>query len=309
MSPASLALHLLLPIVLTTSNIIDALDEYDELEDIPKADLCSYCYGAKLSLMQESEFSAYDQYFAATFEMFYGQSHNSNQGAARIQRFIARRFVAVANSISGATLYYINEDLPNCTAIKAGLELYLPQSCITHTITADETCADLAMDVGTSVKSLVDWNLMLDSRCINLWAIDPFWGRVICISSPGSDFGDGGSGGDGSNPGNGDIGGEGGSGNGYADIIVDPPVGKIGEGTTNKCGIYVQAQEGVGCAKMIVGANRSTPIDLFLEVNPFLESAVKCDSNLVPTMWYCLSPVYGWEKMPEAPALSGPRPA
>jgi hypothetical protein len=44
------------------------LDEYDELEDIPKTDLCSYCYGAKLSLMQKSEYSAYDEYYAAMLE-------------------------------------------------------------------------------------------------------------------------------------------------------------------------------------------------------------------------------------------------
>ncbi|KFY43830.1 hypothetical protein V494_01794 [Pseudogymnoascus sp. VKM F-4513 (FW-928)] len=199
--------------------------------------------------------------------------------------------IAVANSISGATLYYINKNLPNCTAITAGLELCLPQPCTTHTITADETCADLVVDVGTSVKSLVDWNLMLDSRCTNLWAADPFWGRVICISPPGGDFEDGGSDGDGSNPSNGDLGGEVGSGNGCADIIVDPPEAKL-------------ARE-----KPTMGANRSTSIDLFLEVDPSLESAVKCDINLVPSMWYRLSPVYGLEKMPEAPALSGQRPA
>jgi hypothetical protein len=64
--------------------------------------------------------------------------------------------VAIANSISGATLYYI----------------WLPQPCTIHIITVNETCADLA--IGTSFKSLVDWNLMLDSRCTILGATNPF---------------------------------------------------------------------------------------------------------------------------------------
>ncbi|KFY70725.1 hypothetical protein V498_10250, partial [Pseudogymnoascus sp. VKM F-4517 (FW-2822)] len=210
--------------------------------------------------------------------------------------------VAIANSISGATLYYINENLHNCTSIKAGLQLCLPDPCTTHMVTANETCVELGVDSGTSWMNLIDWNLMLDSRCSNIWATEPFWGHVICVSAPGGEFEDGGNGGGGGDPGNGDTGGEGGSGNGYSDIIVDPPAGEIGEGTTKNCGFYVQAQEGVGCAKTIVTVSRSTPMDLFLEVNPSLGSAAECDTNLEPGVWYCLSPHYFWdEEQPEPP--------
>jgi hypothetical protein len=55
---------------------------------------------------------------------------------------------------------------------------------------------------------------------------------------------------------------------------------------------------------MIVGSDRSTPVDLFRKVNPSLESAVECDSNLVPGMWYCLNPFYGWEIVLDAPVLN-----
>ena len=46
-------------------DIIDVLEEeYEEIEDIPQEGLCSFCYGEKLRLMQKSEYSAYDEYYA-----------------------------------------------------------------------------------------------------------------------------------------------------------------------------------------------------------------------------------------------------
>ncbi|KFZ00855.1 hypothetical protein V501_10416 [Pseudogymnoascus sp. VKM F-4519 (FW-2642)] len=289
------------------NNIIDALDEYDELEDIPKADLCSYCYGAKLSLMQRSEYSAYDEYYAAMLEYVNKECgmdypitpikeppvyNGSRPDSCVSGKIIVTKegdscdSIAIANSVSGPTLYYINENLPNCTRIKAGLELCLPLPCTTHTITANDDFIELAVDSGVSYTDLIDWNLMLDSRCSNFWEGGPFWGRVICISPPGGKFKDGGSGGS-VNPGKRDIGREGGSGNGYSDDFADTPTGEIGEGTIKNCGAYVQAQEGVGCAKMIVRANPSTPMDIFLRANPSLETAAKCDGNLKPGVWYC----------------------
>ncbi|OBT55533.1 hypothetical protein VE04_05578 [Pseudogymnoascus sp. 24MN13] len=230
------------------NNIINALDQYDELEDIPKTDLYSYCYGAKLSLMQKSEYLAYDEYYAAILEEppVYNGSKLDTCVSGKItvtKEGDSCDSVAIANSISRATLYYINENLSNCTSIKAGIKLCLPQPYTTHVVTANETC----------------------------------------VSALGGEFEDGGSGGDGGIPRNGDTSGEGGSSNGYSDIVVDPPVGEIGAGTTKNYGVYVQAQEGVGCAKTIVTANRSTPMDLFLEVNPSLETAAKCDKNLKPS--------------------------
>ncbi|RYP35707.1 hypothetical protein DL766_002360 [Monosporascus sp. MC13-8B] len=298
-------------------HIIDAWEEYEEIEDMPENDLCSYCYGAKLRLMQKSEYSAYDEYYAAMLEYVNKkcgvdspttpikeppQNNGSQPGTCFSGRTIATRegdscdSVAIANSVSAASLYYINANLPDCKSIEAGLELCLPEPCTTHTVKEGETCVALGVESGTSWMNLIDWNHMLDSRCSNLWNSEPFWGHVICVSPPGGEFEDGGSGGDGGDPGNGNTGGEGGSGNGYSETIVDPPEGEIGEGTTKNCGFYVQAQEGVGCAKTIVTASRSTPMDLFLEVNPSLGSAAKCDSNLKPGVWYCLSPHYYWDE-------------
>ena len=202
--------------------------------------------------------------------------------------------IATAHSISGASLYYLNAHLPNCTSIEAGRELCLPATCSTYTVKENDTCVEVGVNAGVSWMNLIDWNLMLDSLCSNIWNSKPFWGHVICITAPGGEFEDGGSGGNGTNTGNGNSGGEGGSGNGYSDIIVAAPEGKIGEGTTKNCGFYIQAKENLGCAKMIVTGSRSTPMDLFLAVNPSLGTAVECDAKLAVGAWYCLSPHYGW---------------
>jgi hypothetical protein len=46
-------------------DIIESWVEVDEIEDMPQNELCSYCYGSKLRLMQSSVYSAYDEDFAA----------------------------------------------------------------------------------------------------------------------------------------------------------------------------------------------------------------------------------------------------
>lgn len=298
------------------NDIIDSWEEVENMEDIPKDELCAYCYGAKLRLMQKSEYSAYDELYAETLEYVNKEcdvdspttpidlpptNNGSHAGACFSGKTIVTKAgdscdsIAVANSISAASLYYINANLPACKEIPAGLELCLPQTCTTYTVQEGETCVAVAVNAGTSWMNLIAWNLMLDSRCSNIWATEPFWGRVICVSAPGGPFDDGGSGSDGGT-GNGNTGGQGGSGNGYSDVIVDAPDGEVGEGTTPNCGFYIQAEESVGCASMIVGASRSTPMDLFLEVNPSLGTAAECDSKLNVGVWYCLSPHWAWDQ-------------
>ncbi|KAH6608261.1 LysM domain-containing protein [Trichoderma cornu-damae] len=292
-------------------DIIDSWEEVENIEDMPETELCSYCYGAKLRLMQTSEYSVYDEDYAAMLDYVNKdspttpvklppQNNGTQPGTCSSGKKIVTKqgdscdSIALANSVSGASLYYINPNLPDCKSIEAGVELCLPQTCATHTVQEGETCVEVGVGAGISWMNLVDWNPMLDARCSNLWNGEPFWGHVICVSPPGGDFEDGGSGNDDGETGNGNSGGEGGSGNGYSDTIVDPPDGEIGQGTTKSCGFYVQAQQGVSCAKMIVAASRSSPMDLFLQVNPSLGTAAECDSKLKVGVWYCLSPYYYW---------------
>lgn len=199
---------------------------------------------------------------------------------------------------SGATLFYINPDLRNCSSPDAGLELCLPLQCATtYTVQEDDTCVAVGVDQGTSWMDIVTWNSGIDSRCTNIWANSSstsYWGHVICVSAPGGVI-EGGAG-SGNNTGNGDTGGAGGSGDGYADTLVDPPAnGTVADGTTAKCGEYIQAQDGVGCSSMI--ATNAVPMNLFLEANPSLGTAAECTANLQVGVWYCLHPLRYFDEM------------
>jgi phage tail protein X len=202
--------------------------------------------------------------------------------------------IALNKSISAATLYYINPGLTNCNNIEDGLELCLPPSCaVTHTVKEDEDCVALALEWGASWTSLIDWNLGIDSRCLNLWSTNPFWGRVICVSPPGGQYkipkkmkhmttGDGNTG---SHRYFKDS-------NSYESFRFDSqPPGETAQGTTDKCGEYIQAKSGVGCSRMLVDTTTAIPIDLFLQANPSLGTALECDKKLVPSLWYCLRPL------------------
>lgn len=43
---------------------MDSFADVDEISDMPEDELCSYCFGARLRIMQSSPYSAYDTLFA-----------------------------------------------------------------------------------------------------------------------------------------------------------------------------------------------------------------------------------------------------
>jgi hypothetical protein len=58
--------HLLIPSLFP--DIIDSWEDYEELEELPEDKLCSFCFGGKLRMMQESPYSAYDDLYAGMLE-------------------------------------------------------------------------------------------------------------------------------------------------------------------------------------------------------------------------------------------------
>ncbi|EXU95641.1 LysM domain protein [Metarhizium robertsii] len=297
------------------NDILESWDSVDELDKMPETQLCSYCFGTKLRMMQQSPYSGYDELFANTLEIVNekcgidspitpqrelnginptrpascpsGQAHVGREGDTCDT-------IALANSVSAATLYFLNPGLTNCSDIAAGTQLCLPDKCNTvYQVQEGDRCVEVAVRAGTSWMKLVDWNLGLDSRCSNLWSRDPFWGRVICTSVPGGGFINTGSHSPEGGIGNGNTGGQGGSGDGYADDIVEPPKGAaVAEGTAKKCGKYVQAKDHDTCSRMV--SSRAVPMDLFLQVNPSLGTAAECDSKLVDGALYCVHPFRYW---------------
>ncbi|KAK0391599.1 hypothetical protein NLU13_1099 [Sarocladium strictum] len=299
------------------NDIIDSWEEYDDLEEMPLSKLCSYCYGAKLRMMQESKYSAYNEYFAEALVYVNKKCGVTsptepitkppvNDGSQPGECYSGNKIttvsgdtcdgIATKNSISSATLFYLNAHLTDCKAVAPGLELCLPEKCDTYQVQDGEDCVDVAVAAGVSWNRIPDWNAMIDYGCTNIHSAEPFWGTVLCVSAPGGEFKDPGPG-NSTDTGNGNDGGQGGSGDGYADQVVDPPQGsgEVAKGTTRMCGLYVQAGEGLSCAQMVILANRATPMDLFLAANPSLGTALECDSRLELDSWYCLRPVRDWD--------------
>jgi hypothetical protein len=54
--------------LLTRADIIDSWTPVETLEAMPKTQLCSYCYGAKLRLMRSSPYSGYNELYAVMLE-------------------------------------------------------------------------------------------------------------------------------------------------------------------------------------------------------------------------------------------------
>lgn len=43
---------------------MESWDPVDDISEMPEDELCSYCLGAKLKMMQQSAYSSYDAFYA-----------------------------------------------------------------------------------------------------------------------------------------------------------------------------------------------------------------------------------------------------
>jgi len=300
---------------------LEAFEDVEELSDMPKDQLCSFCYGEKLRLMQQSPYSAYDSLHAERLSYINENCEGATTPTEPLPPVISPNgtvpdscvtgvrytvqsgdtcnSIAKAKSISAATLYYINPSLLDCSAPETGLELCLPLTCeTTYEVKEGDDCVAIGVDQATTWQKIIKWNGGLDDRCSNIGSAagsPSQWGNVICVTAPGG-LPEGGAGsGNGTDTGNGNIGGPGGSGDGYADAVVSPPsTGTVAQGTTELCGHYVQSQEGATCSSIIVG--NAVTINLFLKANPSLRSAERCSQYLRPGLWYCLHPLRNFDQ-------------
>ncbi|KAL1891091.1 hypothetical protein Sste5346_007917 [Sporothrix stenoceras] len=199
--------------------------------------------------------------------------------------------IAVANSVSSATLFAINPSLQDCRkALAVGTVLCLPHTCdALWTVQSTDTCLSIGNATGNSQSALVAYNTMLNWNCTNLVAAlgkPPSWGSTLCVSSPGGVY-------DGIAASNSSVDGNGGGGNGYAgadEVIVDPPTGATVATGTNatECAKWYVYDATLLCAQICL--TNDIPISIFTKVNPSLH-ATSCDSDLVKGHAYCVSPV------------------
>lgn len=321
------------------NDVIAGFPAASAISALPSADLCSYCYTQKLKLMEASAYSAaYDNTsFAARYE--YVAAHcgggvsvsnfngtpsavtGSTQVDIPVPVCVSGKHytvaagdtcdsIAIANSVSSATLFAINPALRDCSSssLPVGALLCLPQTYdALWTVQPDDTCQTIGNATSNSIDTLVLYNTMLNRNCSNLHQTipenAPSWGNTLCVSSPGGLY-------DGVAASNSSIDGNGGKGDGYAPPNtrpVAPPVGAAVAAGTNAslCATWFvygkDTDSTLLCAQICLANDIS--IRVLTLANPSLHIA-SCDANLVKGTAYCVQPLERVELTASASSVS-----
>ncbi|KAL2867686.1 uncharacterized protein BJX67DRAFT_352083 [Aspergillus lucknowensis] len=182
--------------------------------------------------------------------------------------------IARAHNVPMAALVSLNDLRPDCADLRVGEVLCLPQSCQLYPVYLGDTCKHISEANHIALSQLLEWNTHVNSECTNL-----FPGDQVCIAEPQMlpttttpvtatviqprD---------------------------YATTTVAPP-GHTPRGTTRKCGQYYQMKDGDFC--QLIADNFSIDLDLFRAINPAINP--EC-TNLVPGLYYCVSPTQDWNQ-------------
>ncbi|KAL5603673.1 hypothetical protein FOVSG1_006423 [Fusarium oxysporum f. sp. vasinfectum] len=284
------------------NDVIAAFPEVDDISELPKSDLCSYCNVEQYRMMQADAYTGvYDENVQSSYEYVAKacdlnvDNFNATGSAFNVtnpdveentcvsgKTYIAKDgdscdAIALAQGVSAATMYYINSNIFDCKKIAAGTNLCLPLTCTNlYKVKKDDTCLDIAMNANILTDWLLSFNPQIDSNCTNLYDADPYWGSTLCVSTPGGTY----------------------SGqplNNTEPIDpepINPPYGApIANGTTKQCSHWFTHDGSLSCTQICLAYE--IPINLFTEVNPSLNKTT-CDTDLVVGNAYCLEPVAGW---------------
>ncbi|KAL4971932.1 hypothetical protein BDW66DRAFT_163288 [Aspergillus desertorum] len=183
--------------------------------------------------------------------------------------------IAGAHSVPRGSLVAINQVRPDCADLRVGQVLCLPEPCALYPVQTGASCMDIVAANAITFKDLLEWNKYLNSDCTNLQA-----GDEVCVASPAlppttttsvaasTTL----------------------QKRGYATSVVEPP-GPVPRGTTKNCGQYYEVKPGDYCDSI---ADRfSIDYQLFRDINPAIDA--EC-TNLVPGLYYCVSPTRDWNQ-------------
>ncbi|PWY74467.1 hypothetical protein BO94DRAFT_538646 [Aspergillus sclerotioniger CBS 115572] len=182
--------------------------------------------------------------------------------------------IALAHSVSAATMSFTNPNILNCSSIRPGTPLCLPLECDVYTVQPGDTCTSIALGVYSSTRKILSYNTQLNWDCSNLHSPDPYWGSTICVSVPGGKYPGQALNASSSEPG-----------------AVDPPSGAtVASGTTMVCGAWLinDVDLDISCAQICLAHKIS--INAFTAANPSLGKRT-CDSDLVVGDAYCVRPL------------------
>lgn len=285
-------------------DVIAAFPDVDDITTLPTADLCSYCNVQQLALLRANAYSdAYTQDWESTYQAVaqacnltvstfdpVQSAFNVTVPSIEVNCVSGNTYrtkegdtcdsIAQAYGVSAATMFYINPTIVNCSAIRNGTDLCLPQTCTSiYTVQANDTCSTIAAAHGLFTMDVINFNSQLNVNCSNLVDPVPYWGSTLCVSTPGGTYT-----GQALNTTTSDSG----------SSIVSPPAGSpVAPGTTTDCGAWFvnEASLNLTCAQICL--SNLIAINLFTEANPSLNKTT-CDSDLVAGDAYCVDPLPGW---------------
>ena len=277
------------------------------IEDMPTAELCSYCYVKRYEMMQSTPYSIYDKTYQSNLvfmnykcglsvptdipppieKLMDPYANNSTFCASDTRYITAFRdtcdTIALKHDVSSAALYMGNPNLLNCNNIPVGTELCLPFTCTpTYNLKDGDTCYSIEKSLGLRYASgynVRKYNPWINCNSANLYDASPEeYGTTLCAGP------------------------QGGTANGTAplpdktlwdDFEIPPPTNvTVAEGTTFRCTRWhvVADQDGAEketCTKICV--QESLDWKLFVAGNPSLTAGV-CDDKLVVGNAYCVGP-------------------
>ncbi|KAM5529504.1 hypothetical protein BFJ69_g16583 [Fusarium oxysporum] len=297
------------------NGVIAAFPKVDDLSELPKSDLCSYCNVEQYAMMQADAYTGiYDEYVKASYEYVAKacnldvDNFNATDSAFNVtipdtssdvcvsgntyttQDGDSCDSIALAQGVSAATMYYINSNIFDCSKIAAGTELCLPLTCTKiYKVQTGDTCRSIASKANILTDKLLSFNSQLNWNCTNLQDADPYWGSTLCVSTPGGTY-------------------SGQPVNNTKPIDpqpIDPPNGApVANGTTKECSHWFTHDGSLSCTQICLAYE--IPINLFTAVNLSLNKT-SCDTDLVVGNAYCLEPVAGWDQ-PTPTGTVAPRP-
>lgn len=274
-----------------------------DVTDIPQSELCSYCMTEKLAMMQADAYSsAYESNWQTIYQEVAAQCNltisdfNATTSAFNVSVPVTATNcvsgntyttvdgdtcdkIALAQGVSAATMFYMNSNIHNCSAMDAGTDLCLPQTCSSvYSVQANDTCSSIAADNGLLTRQVISYNSLLTANCSNLHATNPFWGSVLCVSTPGGTY-------NGTAPTTSD----------EATAVSAPDGSTVAADTTTDCGEwYVADSSGTNLTCTQICLNYEIAINELTAANPSLNKTT-CDADLVSGDAYCVNPLAGWQ--------------
>ncbi|RFU27962.1 hypothetical protein B7463_g8377, partial [Scytalidium lignicola] len=286
------------------NDVIAAFPNATDLSDLPTSDLCSYCNVEKLALMQADAYTAvYDDNWESVYEYVAGACNlsianfnattsvfNVTIPAQKLNCVSGNMYttkegdtcdsVALGNGVSAATMFYINLNILNCSAIVPGTSLCLPLTCINlYTVKLNDTCTSIAVDAGIKTRDVLSYNSQLNWNCTNLQSTNPYWGSTLCVSNPGGTY----------------TGQALNSSTSTGPTVISPPTSSIvAPSTTLDCGEWYVNDGNLNLTCVQLCLEYEIAINLLIEANPSPNKA-DCDVDLVLGDAYCVNPLPGWD--------------